>query len=183
MLLTLARKHMNEIPATEPTESTIEGQNNTTAGGTQHNNDTHESRPVPAFKALRQLEHIDRWNTHTPEVAAEVADSAALLDLPTPEPEASDDLVGETEAELPSAVADIAEKAAEADIAAEVTDSAETFDVDEASQIQLSCLLPSLLTSYTVQDSIEDRTVVCGSRTEFCRCSCGSSRYCQSSGR
>lgn len=142
MLLTFSRKSINEVPAVESTESTTEGQNSTTDEDTNHvtNNNTHETRPVPMFEALKQPEHIDRWNTHTPEVAAEVADSAALLDLPTPEPEASDELVDDTEAELPLAISDIAEKAAEADIAAEVADTAETLDADEASQIQLELL-------------------------------------------
>lgn len=134
MVLTLTRKHIPEVPAVEPTEPSTEEVNNTANEGTHHatSDDTQEARHVPMVEALRQPEHIDRWNTHTPEVAAEVADSAALLDLPTPEPEASDELV-KTEAEPPSAIADIAEKAAEADIAAEVADTAESLDVDEAS--------------------------------------------------
>lgn len=185
MLLTFSRKSINEVPAVESTESTTEGQNSTTDEDTNHvtNNNTHETRPVPMFEALKQPEHIDRWNTHTPEVAAEVADSAALLDLPTPEPEASDELVDDTEAELPLAISDIAEKAAEADIAAEVADTAETLDADEASQIQLELLALMRIDILIERDWIEDRTVVCSPCTGFCRRCCRSRRYCRSPGR
>lgn len=95
--------------------------------------DARETQALPTIEALRQPEHIDRWNTSTPEIAAEVADSAVLLDRTTPEPETLDEATARAQAQEPPAVTDIAEKAAEADIAAEVADTAETLDVDEAS--------------------------------------------------
>lgn len=94
--------------------------------------------PVSKVEALKQSEHIEREMTNTPRIADEVADSAALLDCPTPEPEALAGVNEKVDEELPSIspVADIADKAAEADIAAEVADTAETLDAEEVRQVQ-----------------------------------------------
>lgn len=110
-------------PVVKPIELNKDDTNHVTSA------DARETQPLSKVEALRQPEHIDRWNTSTPEIAAEVADSAVLLDRMTPEPETLD----EATAQEPPVTTDIAERAAEADIAAEVADTAETLDVDEAS--------------------------------------------------
>lgn len=101
--------------------------------------ETSSERPLPASKveALKQSETIEREMTNTPRIADEVADSAALLDHPAPEPEALagvDDKVEDPPSAIP--VADIADKAAEADIAAEVADTAEALDAEQVGQMQ-----------------------------------------------
>lgn len=89
--------------------------------------------------ALKQSEHIHRWESSTPEIADEVADSAALLDPPTPipEPEPTHETlpnIGREQGEdrpWPSTVASDA-----ADTNTEATDTGGTSDAQE---VEVSC--------------------------------------------
>lgn len=98
----------------------------------QEQNTIDESKLAGRVGELRQPGEIER--AETPEfarVAAEVADSAALLDRSTPEPESFEKATGETALEAPAS-AHIQEIA---NTAAEVADTAEALDVDEVCDI------------------------------------------------
>jgi hypothetical protein len=75
---------------------------------------------IPRLEALKEADRVDRSATSTPEyarTAAEVAESAALVDPPTPLPEPAD-----------AAASDPSQEAA--NTAAEVADTAEDLDND-----------------------------------------------------
>lgn len=79
-----------------------------------------QPQPIARLEALKDAEKVDRSATSTPEyarTAAEVAESAALVDPPTPQPEAAD-----------AAASDPPQEAA--NTAAEVADTAEELDKD-----------------------------------------------------
>lgn len=98
----------------------------------QEQNNIGESKPAGRVGELRNPIEIER--AETPEfarVAAEVADSAALLDRSTPEPESSERAIGGTALEAPAS-AHIQEIA---NTAAEVADTAEALDADEVCDI------------------------------------------------
>lgn len=91
-------------------------------------NTNHVQQPQPIaarLEALKEAEKIDRSATSTPEyarTAAEVAESAALVDPPTPLPETVD-------AAAPASPQEVA------DTAAEVADTAQDLDNDSVSII------------------------------------------------
>lgn len=98
----------------------------------QDQNTIHQPKPIGRVGELRQPSEIER--SETPEfarVAAEVADSAALLDRSTPEPEASGRATGEAVQDTPAS-AHIQEVA---NTAAEVADTAEALDADEVRNV------------------------------------------------
>lgn len=153
----------------EPVESKTDERNHDsiedtlplTSAGTQ------QLQPLSAVETLKHSEQIGRQST--PEIAAEVADTAALLDCPTPEPEASDETAGKLEEEQP---ATILERAAEADIAAEVADSAEKLDADEASQYRSIKTSFVNLTFFLARGTVGDGAVTRGSCSRHSRGSC-----------
>lgn len=100
----------------------------------QDRGNIHQSTTAGRVGELRDNSEIER--AQTPEfarVAAEVADSAALLDRSTPEPEASGTLPEETTQEAPAS-ANIQEIA---NTAAEVADTAAALDADEVCSLAL----------------------------------------------
>lgn len=91
-----------------------------------------QPKPLGRVAELRQPDEIER--AETPEfarVAAEVADSAALLDRSTPEPESFEKNAQETAQDTPAS-AHIQEVA---NTAAEVADTAEALDADQVNQV------------------------------------------------
>lgn len=90
-----------------------------------------QPQPVARLEALKEAEKVDRSATSTPEyarTAAEVAESAALVDPPTPQPEREDAVESAPHQDA-------------ADTAAEVADTAEDLDTD---------LVSTLLTHHTL---------------------------------
>lgn len=106
-----------------------------TTGENSHydaNNLVQQMQPDPRVEALKLSDKVDRSATSTPEyarTAAEVADSAALVDPATPEPEVSDEVAGEVGYRQMTSTPP---KEA-ANTAAEVADAAKILDTDEVS--------------------------------------------------
>lgn len=85
-----------------------------------------QPQPIARLEALKEAEKIDRSATSTPEyarTAAEVAESAALVDPPTPQPEAADAVASDPPEEA-------------ANTAAEVADTAQALDKDLVSNLR-----------------------------------------------
>lgn len=139
-------------PLKGPIESKEDEQNETSTSHTPSvtGDGIQELKTLSTVDILKQSEQIGRQST--PEIAAEVADTAALLDCPTPEPEIPEETSGKIEEEQP---ATIMEKAAEADIAAEVADSAEKLDAYEASQHRFVKIASAKLTKSQTEAPVE----------------------------
>ncbi|POS80163.1 hypothetical protein DHEL01_v201426 [Diaporthe helianthi] len=83
-----------------------------------------QPHPIARLESLKETEKVDRSETSTPEyarTAAEVAESAALVDPPTPLPEPVDDVASDPSQEA-------------ANTAAEVADSAQNLDKNLAEE-------------------------------------------------
>ncbi|KUI64780.1 Midasin [Cytospora mali] len=124
----------NNLLETSPLQDTDLGEQvEATDDDTQHdaNDQDQKVQPLPRVEALKQSEKADRSGTSTPEyarTAAEVADSAALVDPATPEPEVSNEVAAEVGyRQMTSTPPQEA-----ADTAADVADTAEALDTDEA---------------------------------------------------
>lgn len=133
------RNNLIEAPSAEETklEEPVQATEETEESGTNH---IQHPQPVARLEALKAAEKVDRSGTSTPEyarTAAEVAESAALVDPPTPEPETID-------ATAPAAAQEAA------NTAAEVADTAKDLDNDLVSDLQpdqpVRFVLPSLRT-------------------------------------
>ncbi|KAK2605133.1 hypothetical protein N8I77_007999 [Diaporthe amygdali] len=119
------RNNLIEAPSAEETnlEEPVQATEETEESGTNH---IQHPQPVARLEALKAAEKVDRSGTSTPEyarTAAEVAESAALVDPPTPEPETID-------ATAPAAAQEAA------NTAAEVADTAKDLDNDLVSDLQ-----------------------------------------------
>lgn len=70
--------------------------------------------PIARLEALKETEKVDRSAASTPEyarTAAEVAESAALVDPPTPLPEAVDAVASDPPQEVANTAAEVADTA------------------------------------------------------------------------
>ncbi|KAL1880599.1 hypothetical protein Daus18300_001210 [Diaporthe australafricana] len=75
-------------------------------------------QPISRLEALKEAEKVDRSGTSTPEyarTAAEVAESAALVDPPTPEPETIDVTASSPPDEVANTAAEVADTAKDLD--------------------------------------------------------------------
>lgn len=120
------RNNFIEAPSaeeTKPEEPVQATKNDDDVSSTNH---IQHPQPVARIEALKDADKIDRSGTSTPEyarTAAEVAESAALVDPPTPRPETVDAAASDPTQET-------------ADTAAEVADTAEVLDKDWVSNFQ-----------------------------------------------
>ncbi|KUI59545.1 Midasin [Cytospora mali] len=116
-----------------PQDTNLGEQVQATEDDTQHdaNDQDQKVQPLPRVEALKQSEKVHQSGTSTPEyarTAAEVADSAALVDPATPEPEVSNEVAAEVGyRQMTSTPPQEA-----ADTAAEVADTAKALDTNEA---------------------------------------------------
>lgn len=140
------RNNFIEAPSAEETKPVEPTQDTKNDGEPSNTNHVLQPQPVAArLEALREAEKVDRSATSTPEyarTAAEVAESAALVDPPTPLPETVDAAASASPQEA-------------ADTAAEVADTAQDLENDSVSILQPhrplgsippasgSCILPS----------------------------------------
>lgn len=119
------RNNFIEAPSAEdiePEEPVQATKNDDQPSSTIH---VQQPQPVARLEALKEAEKVDRSATSTPEyarTAAEVAESAALVDPPTPQPERED-------------AVESAPPQDAADTAAEVADTAEDLDKDLVSTL------------------------------------------------
>lgn len=138
------RNNFIEAPSAEeakPEEPTQPTNNDEEVSSTNHVQQP-QPQPIARLEVLKEAEKVDRSATSTPEyarTAAEVAESAALVDPPTPQPEAADTVASDASQEA-------------ANTAAEVADTAEDLDKDLAEE-QTETVIP---VHQTIADIKED---------------------------
>lgn len=121
---------------TKPEEPIQATKNDDELSSTNH---VHQPKPVARLEVLKEADKVDRSATSTPEyarTAAEVAESAALLDPPTPQPETVDEVASAPPQEAADTAAETAADTATAETAAEVADTAKDLDNDLVSILQ-----------------------------------------------
>lgn len=128
------RNNFIEAPSAEETKPVEPTQDTKNDGEPSNTNHVLQPQPVAArLEALREAEKVDRSATSTPEyarTAAEVAESAALVDPPTPLPETVDAAASASPQEAADTAAEVA------DTAAEVADTAQDLENDSVSILQ-----------------------------------------------
>lgn len=113
------RNNFIEAPSaeeTKPEEPTQPTKNDDELSNTNH---VQQPQPIAArLEALKEADKVDRSATSTPEyarTAAEVAESAALVDPPTPQPETVDAVASASQQEAAETAAEVADTAEELD--------------------------------------------------------------------
>lgn len=121
------RNNFIEAPSAVETKPEEPIQSTKNDDGLSNTNHVQQPQPIAArLEALKEADKVDRSATSTPEyarTAAEVAESAALVDPPTPLPETVDEVVPAQQQEA-------------AETAAEVADTAKEIDNDLVSKLQ-----------------------------------------------
>lgn len=106
------RNNFIEAPSavkTKPEEPIQAAKNDHDVLGTNH---IQHPQPIARLGALKEAEKVDRSGANTPEyarTAAEVADSAALVDPPTTEPETIDATASFPPDEVANTAAEVAD--------------------------------------------------------------------------
>ncbi|KAI7787941.1 hypothetical protein LA080_013246 [Diaporthe eres] len=122
------RNNFIEAPSAEETKPEEPAQATKNDDELSSTNHVHQPKPIARLEALKEADKVDRSATSTPEyarTAAEVAESAALLDPPTPQPETVDAVASAAPQEAADTVAETA---------AEVADTAKDLDNDLAEE-------------------------------------------------
>lgn len=146
-MLTYSRTSVTAEAVSGPIDESAEEQTETPIQRISQHGDSEVEEPKPAtqLKALAGSGDVNREDTGTPDfvkTSIEVADTAAVLDRPTPVPDESSKTIGEDQATQPSTTPGVDA----ADTAAEVADTAALLDAEKVSLEYSGVCRPAQLT-------------------------------------